>query len=250
MDRYRFTTLAHANLDLLGPIDARSRDALLREIELAPTLNGRPTLLDVGCGKGGWLLPAMKRFGGKGIGIEPNPSFAATLRTQASLWGVACDIQIEMCHADRVNLMGGTIDAAFCVGSTHAYGGYAATLKQLARVLVPRGWAVIGEGFWRRKPDPDYLAFFGEDESMMLPLEETFALARDAGWRIARHHESSQNEFDTYERTYAANMHFAIQARPDDPDTEAFHARITAHADAYERWGRDTFGFVTMVLQH
>ena len=84
----------------------------------------------------------------------------------------------------------------------------------------------------------------------MLPQEETRAVARNAGWRIAAQHVSTQSEFDTYERTYAANMQFAIQARPDDPDTEAFHARITAHADAYERWGHDTFGFVTMVLQH
>ena len=45
-------------------------------------------------------------------------------------------------------------------------------------------------------------------------------------------------------------MQVGTQQRPDNPDTEAFHPRTPAHADAYERWGHDTFGFVTMVLQH
>ena len=60
---------------------------------------------------------------------------------------------------------------------------------------------------------------------------------------------STQAEFDDYEHTYAASLRLALQARPDDPDTEAFHARIEAHVDAYERWGHDSFGFVTMVLR-
>jgi hypothetical protein len=43
-------------------------------------------------------------------------------------------------------------------------------------------------------------------------------------------------------------MHRWLDAHPDDPDAPAFRARIEAWSAAYARWGRETMGFVTLVL--
>ena len=50
-----------------------------------------------------------------------------------------------------------------CIGSTHALGGLASTLATLRQWTRPGGWIVVGEGFWMREPDPEYLAMLGAD---------------------------------------------------------------------------------------
>jgi SAM-dependent methyltransferase len=249
MDPYRFTTLAHADRMILGPVSEPSLAAILDSITCAPPHGLRAQVVDVGCGKGAWLLAAMERFSATGTAIEPNPTFATMLRTYAMTRGLMRDLRIEMFPAAQVPLMPHSFDLGICVGSLHAFGGYRETLAALSNLVKPMGWGIVGEGFWRRTPDHEYLEFFGADESMMMTLDATLETARECGWQVAGHHVSTQEEFDDYEHTYAASLRRALQARPDDPDTEAFHARIEAHADAYARWGHDTFGFVTMVLR-
>jgi hypothetical protein len=40
-----------------------------------------------------------------------------------------------------------------------------------------------------------------------------------------------------------------LAANPSDADAEPFRRRIEAWNAAYKRWGRETMGFVTMVMR-
>jgi hypothetical protein len=66
---------------------------------------------------------------------------------------------------------------------------------------------------------------------------------------VVAHHASTREEWDDYERTYAAAMRAWLAAHPDDADAPEFRDRIETWAAAYERWGCETMGFVTMVLR-
>ncbi len=82
----------------------------------------------------------------------------------------------------------------------------------------------------------------------MDPLDATLALPAAHGWAVSAHHVSTPVEWDEYEGVYARNMRAWLAAHPSDPDVQAFRRRIETWNGAYERWGRDTMGFVTLVL--
>jgi hypothetical protein len=107
---------------------------------------------------------------------------------------------------------------------------------------------LAGVGYWRQPPAPEYLAAFGGSADELAPLAGTVAAAEAAGWRVVVRHESTLAEWDDYEHGYAAAMRRWLETHADDPDAPAFRARVENWARAYERWGRTTMGFVTLLL--
>lgn len=49
------------------------------------------------------------------------------------------------------------------VNPTHAYGSFRSALESLSRLVRPGGSILIGEGYWRREPDPGYLHLLGAE---------------------------------------------------------------------------------------
>jgi len=245
-DPFRFTTIAHAGRALLGPLTLESVDDLLEAITPA---RSRPRVLDVGCGKGEILLRAMQRFGATGTGVEPNPVFAEAARQRARELHLSEALTLHETTFDHAQLEGAQFEVAICTGAAHAFGEVPEALRALAR-LVPRGgWALFGCGYWQEKPEQEYLGAFGGSESELLLLGPTLALPAEHGWTVAAQHESDPYEWDDYEQGYAKGMRDWLAAHPSDPDAEAFRRRIESWNGAYERWGRETMGFVTMVLR-
>jgi hypothetical protein len=128
-------------------------------------------------------------------------------------------------------------------------GGLRDSLRTLRRLLVPGGTAIVGEGHWLREPDVEYLAFLDAKRDDLLDHAGDVALARAEGFDVVRALVSSKADFDAYEDRYAAHVERFVDEHPDDPDADAFRARIRAWRAAYLRWGRDTLGFAMYVLR-
>jgi SAM-dependent methyltransferase len=246
---YRFSTLAHAGRALLGPLSPAPVDALLARIELQPPAGGRPAVVDVGCGKGEILVRAMVRFGATGTGVDPNPAFLAEARARAADVALEHDIDLRCATLTEACVPPRAFDLAICTGASHAFGDLEAALAGLAPLVRGSGWALLGHGYWQREPAAEYLAAFGGSAGELAPLEATLGAAGRSGWTLPAHHVSTQAEWDDYERTYAATLRTWLGEHPDDPDAPAFHERIETWSSAYERWGRGTMGFVTMLLR-
>jgi len=247
--RFRFTTIAHAGRALLGPLSAESVEGLLASIDLRPPGGERAAVLDVGCGKGEILVRAMRRFGATGTGVDPNPAFLSEAKARAAGVALQDDIDLRCATFDEAGLPPGAFDLAICTGATHAFGDLGAALAGLAGLVRGHGWAMLGHGYWRREPAAEYLAAFGGSADELAPLEATLGAAAGSGWTLAAHHVSTPAEWDDYELAYAATMRAWLGADPDDPDAPAFRARIETWSAAYDRWGRGTMGFVTMLLR-
>ena len=243
-DPYRWTTIAHAQRTLLGPLAADQVAAMLGAIDRAPR-----RILDVGCGRGAMLVGAMVRFDASGVGVEPNPHFAEWAQSLAEAGGVADSLTLHRTQYTPDLLGRERFGLSMCIGATGAFGGYEGALEGLRALTEPGGHAIIGEGYWAADPAPEYLEVLGATRDEMRPEPETRARAEAAGWRVVRAHVSSRAEWDGYEDSYAGAMAEWLGAHPKDPDAPAFRERLERWRDAYLRWGRDTLGFATYLLE-
>ena len=258
-DRFRFSTIGHASHSLLGPASEASVDALLERVAVAgaaspagaahASTGAAPRILDVGCGKGEFLVRALERLGGTGVGVEPNPVFAEDARARIAtrlVPGMAAVIESRL--ADAL-VAPGTFTLGICTGSLHAFGDWRAALHGMQRLVTPGGWALMGPGYWQQPPHPDYLAAFGGREDEQHSLLATLAIARELGWRLEACHESTATEWDAYEHAYAANVRAWCDTNAGDPDARVFRERIDVWARAYAKWGRVTMGYALVLLR-
>jgi SAM-dependent methyltransferase len=244
MDRMRFSTIGHRFLDVCSPIAPDRLERLLDALALAPGNR----VLDVGCGKGAMLARLAERHGTHGLGVDLNPAFLDQARARAARLG-AGTMELRQTDAARLDCAPASFDAALCVGATYVLGGYRATLDLLAIWIRPGGRALIGEGYWKRPPDPEYLAAIDGSADECLDHDGNVALAIAAGWKPISCSVSGDEEWDDYEGSYAEGIESWVRERPEDPDAEAMLARIHTWRAAYLRWGRDTMGFGWYVLQ-
>lgn len=246
---FRWTTIAHRDRALLGPVGDRACGEMIAAAGLAAA--GEPAdVLDIGCGKGEWLVRALiGALEAQGVGIDPNPAFVSDAARRAETAGVAARLTLLTSVFEPLLVADRTFALAICTGASHAFGTYEQALRGLRPLVREGGAAIVGTGFWQRTPAPEYLAAFGGSEDEMAPLGDTAALAAACGWRVAASHVSTREEWDGYEHGYAARVREWVAAHPEDPDAPRFARRIESWSGAYERWGRETMGYVTFVLE-
>jgi hypothetical protein len=104
------------------------------------------------------------------------------------------------------------------------------------------GYVLVGEGYWRRRPHPKYLAFLG-DEPSYLDHAGNVKAGIDAGLIPVHAMTASEDEWDEYEWKYSRSIERYAGEQPDDPDVPDMLDHVRRWRDAYLRWGRDTLGF-------
>jgi cyclopropane fatty-acyl-phospholipid synthase-like methyltransferase len=245
MDPLRFTTIAHRDHAYCNPLDAAVLEQVIDRLGLAPDRR----VLDVGCGKATLLVRIAERTGAAGTGVDINPAFLAEGRALAERRGVPGLVTLIEREASGLDASSGPWDVGLCIGSTHALGGYPDTLRALARRVRAGGSLLVGEGFWKRPPDPEYLERLGAREDEMTTHEGNQATAEAEGLAVADAWVSSDRDWDRYEELYARAVETFVATHPDDPDAVEMRERIRRWRETYRRWGRDTLGFALYLME-
>lgn len=243
-DRHRYTTLAHGDLEILNPLPRGALERVLDAFSLGPD----PEVLDLGCGKGALLLDAVTHLGGRGRGIDRNAAFIAAGEAMAAARGLADRVVLEVGEVREDALAFGAWDLVLCVGARPLGQTLEENLGALARLLRPGGAVVLGEGYWRRPPAPEYLAVLGAAVTEMPERSALDRVGEGAGLRVQCIVEASEDAWESYEGAYLSNMLGFVAAHPSDPDAARFEARARGWNAAYQRWGRDTLGFALVGL--
>lgn len=239
MDPVRFSTIAHRAHRLCNPVDPAVLDRVLDSLALGAGARA----LDVGCGKGAVLVDLAARHGVTGVGVDINTAFLADGRTLAERLGVAGSVTLIEREALRLEASPASFDLGLCIGSTHALGGYPETLRELARMVRPGGHALVGQGYWRREPEPEYLERLGATADEMTTHEGNIAAGVAAGLEARGAWTSSVADWDRYEDLYADTVERFVADHPKDPDAPMMLGRIRRWRETYRLWGRETLGF-------
>ena len=239
MDPAKFTTIAHLEHRFCNPLDP----AVLEGVTAGLGLSAGDRVIDVGCGKALLLVDLARRFGVTGVGVDINAAFLAEGRALAERHGVATSVTLVQLEASRLELGAATFALALCIGSTHALGGYPATLRALARLVRSGGQVLAGQGYWKRAPDQEYLERLGATADEMTTHDGNIAAGIAEGLDAAGAWTSGADDWDRYENLYADTVERYVAEHPEDPDTPAMLERIRRWRETYRRWGRDTLGF-------
>jgi hypothetical protein len=117
------------------------------------------------------------------------------------------------------------------------------TLERLGSIAAPDGLILLGEGFWKRSPDPGYLEALGASPDDLLTHEGNLAAAAALGLRPRWSRVASDEEWERYETRYAENVLAFLRENPGHPDADAMRTRITSWQETVRRWGLSTLGF-------
>ena len=239
MDPAKFTTIAHREHRLCNPLDP----AVLERVMDGLGLSAGDRVIDMGCGKAALLVDLARRFGVTALGVDINAAFLAKGRALAERHGVATLVTLMNLEASRLEVEDASVVLALCIGSTHALGGYPDTLRVLARLVRPGGHVLVGQGYWKRVPDAEYLERLGATVDEMTTHEGNIAAGIAEGLEGAGAWTSGADDWDRYEDLYADTVEGYVVGHPEDPDAPAMLERIRRWRETYRRWGRDTLGF-------
>jgi ubiquinone/menaquinone biosynthesis C-methylase UbiE len=239
LDPLKFTTIAHRDHVLCNPLVPGKVDEVLELFDLPPGAR----VLDVGCGKAEMLMRLIELFGCSAVGVDMNAAFLTEARARSFDRGVTAQLELVESKVDAYAGAPQSFDAALCIGATHAYDGLAGTLAALRGWVKPGGLVLVGEGYWRRKPDPGYLKAIGAKPKDYTEHAGNVEAGLAAKLTYLYAAVSSEDDFDAYEGLYNRAIESYCLENPADPDVDAMKVRIRAWRDAYLRWGRDTLGF-------
>ncbi len=251
MDIWRYYAITHRDHVVCNPTSIQLLDELIALLRLPHAAR----LLDVGCGKGEFLIRAIERYGRQGgagvsaIGIDPSPFALADLRQ--ALGDRVPDATVELVEAPAAEYSppAAAFDLAACLGATWAYGGYTGTLRALSRAARPGGLVLVGEPYWRREPAAAYLRAAGMRADEFGTHESNVTDGTGLGLIPLLAWPSAERDWDRYETLqWQAVARHAVE-HPDDPDLAEIMERQERARHAYLAGGRDTLGWALYLFR-
>lgn len=239
MDRTRFTTIAHRDHVYCNPISPEKMDRVVGLIELEAGARA----LDIGCGKGELLVRLIELYGVNAVGVDSNAEFIREARARATKRVPGARPEFHSMDFSRFPVAEESFDVAACLGASHACGGLREALSAQARAVRLGGYVLIGEGYWRREPTPEYLAMLGATRDELTSHAGNVHLGIESGLTPMYAVASNQDEWDHYEWLYGRAIERHLQEHPDDPDHDAMMQRIQEWRRHYLETGRETLGF-------
>jgi SAM-dependent methyltransferase len=245
VDNWKFYEITHRGHVVCNPTSVAKLDEVVRLIDLPP----RPRVLDIACGKGEFLVrlgEARAGPGGSGfraVGVDLSPFCIADVREAAARRIPTADLELlEMDGADY-RAEPESFDLASCLGASWTFGGHIETLRALAAAVPRGGHVLVGEPFWRREPDPGYLAAEGLTRDAFGSHRDNVEAGVAEGLIPLLALASSDDDWHRYEALQWAAAADYADSHPDDPDLPELIERVERSRDAYLTWGRDTLGW-------
>ncbi len=244
MDIQKYFAIGHSRHVIYNPLS----DAKLDEIVELCDLPVDAEILDIACGNGEFLRRVCARWSATGQGIDLSPHFVKLARQRIRERGLGSDIAIHEGDGAIFEAESRAFDLVSCLGASWIWNGYKGSLTALSAWVKPGGLLLVGEPYFKKPPEPDYLAVMGMEPNAFGSHTSNIQAGRDQGLVYLHSVGASLDDWDRYEGYQSLAIERYAQAHPDDPDTPAMLKLLRRLQDAYLTWGRDTLGWAVYMF--
>jgi cyclopropane fatty-acyl-phospholipid synthase-like methyltransferase len=212
------------------------------------TRNSPRTVLDIGSGWGELMLRILAAAPeATGLGLDTDEGDLARGRDNASARGL--EDRVTFIRESAVGTTRGPADLVLCLGASHALtevqppGHTAAALRELRRLVTPRGRVLLAEGFWHRTPTEAELAGMwpGTSAAEFGDLASLVDQAVGAGFRPAWIETATLEEWEDFESGYQCDEEEWLAAHGDHPKAAGVRAQVDQHRSF---WLRGYYGLL------
>ncbi len=200
-------------------------------------------VIDIGCGKGEFLVRTARRWGCSAIGVDLNPAFVADARRRVE--HAALDPAPEMIEGNGAEYPGKpeSFDLAACLGASWIFGGFRGSLQTLGAWAKPGGLVLVGEPFWLRDPSAEHIETAGLISSSFGSHLSNVQTGLDQGLGLLHAVVSTPEDWDRYHGYQWAAAERYARENPDDPDVPELIAKVRELQSHYLKWGREEIGW-------
>jgi len=184
----------HPSIEALAPYDQFHGRGLEATAEIANQLRieAGDRILDIGSGIGGPARYFAHRFGCEVTGIDLTAEFCDVARDLTRALGLESRVRFELGNALAMPFAHGSFDGAYSMNVSMNIADKGAFLREIHRVLKPRGWLMLAEIAQGPGGNPDYPTPWAASAqtSFLSTPEETRSGLVDAGFDVVTLHNT------------------------------------------------------------
>lgn len=246
METWKYFDITHSEHTICNPSSLEKVGRLVTLLRLAPGAK----VLELACGKGELLAQVAENYDVSAVAVDISPYCIRDARARLADRAPQADVTfLEMDGAQYRPERSEYFDLTVCLGASWIFDGHRGTLAALQDMTRAGGLIVVGEPYWRQKPDPAYLEMVGFSREMFGSHYENVTSGLELGLSLLHAIVSSEDDWDVYEGLqWFASEQYALN-NPDDHDVPELLSRQRQQQREYLQFGRDTLGWATYLFR-
>ncbi len=247
MDRWKYFDITHKYHIFCNPMSNEKFERFCNLLSLSKDSR----VLDIACGKGEVLVRLAEKYRISGVGVDISPFCIRDCKEKHRQRAAETDLTfIELDGAKYQPASGELFDVVMCLGASWVFEDHIGTLRALKRMVRPGGLVIVGEPFWLKEPDTEYLKAIGMTRDSSRSHEENVYQGEEIGLSCLYTLVSNKDDWDHYETLQWWAVDNYIQSHRDDPDNQELLEKTKIEKRLYLRWGRDTFNWAVYIFRN
>ena len=246
MDIWKYYDITHKKHLVCNPMNKDKLEGLFSLLDIKPGSK----VLDIACGKGEPLIRLAELFNISGTGVDLSPYFIKDCEKKKNERVPNSDIKLlEMDGAKYKPENNELFDLVMCIGASWIYNGFKGTINALKKMTKPNGLLIIGEPYWLKEPDDEYLKMSGLKKEEFNSHYKNIDTGEKEELNCIYTLVSSHDDWDHYETLQWWSAYDYVTVNPDDPDNSELLNKINKAKTEYLLYGRDTLGWAIYVFK-
>jgi len=240
VDIWKYYDITHKKHIICNPMSK----VKLGSLSLLLDIKTGSKVLDIGCGKGEFLIRLAELFNIHGTGVDISPYFIKECKKKKNERTPQSDVKFfEIDGAKYKPENDELFDLTICLGASFIYNGFIGTINALKKMTKPKGLIIIGEPYWLKDPPEEYLKMSGIKKEEFNHHFKNIDIAEKEGLNCIYTLVSNHDDWDHYETLQWWSVYDYINLNPDDPDNSELLKNIEKAKTEYLLYGRDTLGW-------